>query len=242
MDTTITTPRRWLATAALVLALAVGLVPVAGAGEAQAAPAAPCPSLESCYSYEQMDLFYDQVIDLVGGFSTASYADMPPPSAWVYVPHGDAVVNACGSVSDENAYEYCSADNTVYIGQDRLWQFYTQQGDAGAAFGIAHEWGHHVQSAAGVTAVADTRLEGIDAENQADCVAGAFVAHLERGGRLESDDAEDIDATLVAIASAEDDPERDHGTLDERTDAALLGYTGGLAACNGWFPGNPILT
>ena len=48
------------------------------------------------------------------------------------------------------SYEYCPVDQAIYVGQDMLWEFYTRTGDAGPAVGLAHEFGHHIQSQLGV--------------------------------------------------------------------------------------------
>lgn len=72
------------------------------------------------------------------------------------------------------------------------------------------------------------------AENQADCVSGAFLRYLATLGFMtEGDDEIDIARTLIDIASAESD-DRDHGTVDQRMRAFYAGYnsTAGLYACN----------
>ena len=79
-------------------------------------------------------------------------------------------------------------------------------------------------------------------ENQADCVAGSFTAWLDSEGRLDyPDDVDDIDVLMTMIASAEEDPMRDHGTLDERVDSFVHGFEQGLVGCNDFFPDTPLL-
>ncbi len=46
---------------------------------------------------------------------------------------------------------------------------------------------------------------------------------------------------MPLIASAEDDPGRTHGTLEERIDAFYLGYEQGIQACSDLFPESPIV-
>ena len=129
----------------------------------------------------------------------------------------------------------------MYVGQRQLWAFYDQAGDAGAVIGLAHEAGHHIQAVAGVTI--STLEESIVMENQADCVAGAFTAWLESEGLLDyPDDLDDIDVLMTMIASVEEDPARDHGTLDERVDSFLVGFQDGLIGCNDFFPDTPLVT
>ena len=62
----------------------------------------------------------------------------------------------------------------MYVGQDMLWTFYEQTGDAGPAVGLAHEFGHHIQQSMGVPAPR-TAEQSTRHENQADCVAGAWT-------------------------------------------------------------------
>jgi predicted metalloprotease len=85
-------------------------------------------------------------------------------------------------------------------------------GDGAAAFAVAHEWAHHVQHTVGVYDFFVTdQAAYIEAENQADCIGGAFLAHLRDQGILERDDYADVSAVLPKIASAESDVYRDHG-------------------------------
>lgn len=224
---------RWWVGPAVALA-AVGFFP----GTAQAS--APCPSLEGCYDYSTMQSFYDEVIALVDQYSTASYAPLPQPAAYYYIPAGDSLQTDCGE-ADAAAYFFCSSDDSVYVGQDQLWDFYSVDGDAAAAFGIAHEWGHHVQHVAGVFNLVDAQEEEIQSENQADCIGGSFLRYLNDQGMLEPDDYSDMDSILVKIASAEG-PERDHGTVEERFSATQYGLDNGLASCSDFFPDAPLVT
>jgi predicted metalloprotease len=221
------------------------LAMLASTASAQAQPpgAAPgavppdCSSLQGCYGFEQIADFYDEMTVWIGEFSKATYPDMSAPS-YVYVESGTTVPTGCNVVLDSSAYAYCSLDDSVYIGQDQLWAFYSKQGDAAAAVGIAHEWGHHVQHVLGVAAAGRNGL--IALENQADCIAGAWVGYIDGLGRLERDDLNDINAILKVIGAAEG-PGRVHGTLAERTAAVQTGLRSGLTGCNSFFPGRPVL-
>jgi predicted metalloprotease len=210
---------------------------------AHASALAPrCASLENCYSYGEMREFYVQVVGLVDGFA-GTVGGLSRPR-YVYVGSGQAVPIACGGVADATAFFYCQRDRTVYIGQDQLWDFYTSTGDGGAAFGVAHEWGHYVQDVAGVLAsfAEDDQRARIRSENQADCIGGAFLGHARERGILEPDDYDDVSTILPQIAAAEADLMRDHGTLQERLRAVRQGFDGGLAACNAFFPDQPLVT
>jgi predicted metalloprotease len=232
--------RRLRALAAGVVAAVAALGLFAGTAQASEQPSVTpsCPSLQNCYSYEAMPAFYDQVITTVEGFSRETYGNMPSPS-YRFVATATRPATGCGPV-DSTAYLYCPADAAVYVGQDLLWAFYSKLGDAAPAFGIAHEWGHHVQNVSGVLAGLKTRQNVIDSENQADCVAGAWVRNLSDSGRLEKGDARDLNRILRVIASAEG-PDRDHGTHKERVAAAQRGFDSGMAACNTFFPDTPLV-
>jgi predicted metalloprotease len=196
-----------------------------------------CPSLEGCYSYDQMQAFYDQVILMIDSFSSAEYqGDMRHPEYW-YAGSDELLTTRCDGDADGLAFAYCSADRTVYVGQDQLWDFYRMSGDGAAAFAVAHEWGHHVQHTVGVYDLfVDDQASYIEAENQADCIGGAFLAHLRDRGILEQDDYADVGAVLPKIASAESDVYRDHGTVEERVEATRYGLANGLEGCSEYFP------
>lgn len=227
--------------AGAVMALGLG-----GTAAAQPTQAPACPTLEGCYGYQDMRAFHDQLIALVDGFSAASYTSMSRPD-YRYVPSGTQRTTACvdttgaPAAADGTTFNYCPADGTVYIGQDTLYELYSLSGDGAAALGLAHEWGHHVQNVAGVAATVVTQLGAIQSENQADCIAGAFLGHLDARGVLEPDDYADVRAVLPKIASTEDDLARDHGTVEERAAAVDLGLRQGLGACNAYFPDTPLI-
>jgi predicted metalloprotease len=164
----------------------------------------------------------------------------------LYVPEGETGEEPCTmgaggfAMYTDMSYEYCPLDQAVYVGQRQLWQFYDEAGDAGAVIGMAHELGHHIQAVAGVGG-AGTLEESIVMEDQADCVAGVFTAWLDSEELLDyPDDLEDIDVLMTLIASAEDDPMRDHGTLQERIDSFVIGLEQGMAGCNEFFPDAPL--
>jgi predicted metalloprotease len=193
--------------------------------------------LEGCFSYYEMGDYLDAVTPMVAQFFEDAYPRVPAPRDIVYIPAGRAARTACGT-SNSYAYEYCPANQSIYIGQDLLWQFYAGAGDAAPAIGLAHEWGHHLQVMLGVSAV--SRGDAIDFENQADCVSGAWAKYAEEQGWLESDDdLRDASRLLDAIGSAEG-PGRDHGTTKEREAAFDAAFDNGIKACNQFFPDSPL--
>ncbi|MGE3285823.1 MAG: neutral zinc metallopeptidase [Pseudonocardia sp.] len=224
-----------------VLAVLLAGWPAAASAATPAPPAQPqCRSLENCYTYAGMPEFLGQVRGLITDFAAAEYPGLPEP-AFRYVPAGAAAPVTCGGVADSTAFFYCGLDDTVYIGQDQLYDFYRRTGDGGAAFAVAHEWGHHLQDRAGVLRAATGQVGRIQSENQADCIGGAFLGHARDRGILEPDDYDDIGAILPLIASAESDMNRDHGTVQERAQAVQYGFDRGLSGCSGYFPDTPLL-
>jgi predicted metalloprotease len=195
-------------------------------------------SLEGCFTYNQMDEYLDAITPMVEGFFTATYPKVSEPRNLVFVPRGQAVRSACG-VSDSQAYEYCAGDRSIYIGQDLLWAFYRQEGDAAPAIGLAHEWAHHLQNMLDLPAFG-IQSQSVKVENQADCVAGAWAKYADEQGWLEEkDDLADAEGLLQTIGSAEG-PGRDHGTSAERLKAFESAFKGGITACNSYFPNSPI--
>ncbi|MGE5829287.1 MAG: neutral zinc metallopeptidase [Micromonosporaceae bacterium] len=115
----------------------------------------PGASLEGRFSYGEMDEYVDAVLPMITEWAHRTWPDLPDPAQVVYVPHGATGPEGCrdsrGRLARYSArsYEYCGADQRIYVGQDMLWSLYTEAGDAGPAVGLAHEWGHHVQSLLG---------------------------------------------------------------------------------------------
>ena len=217
-------------------------VVVIGSGNASASGSASAdpitqtcqpPDMEGCYGYGDMQAYADQIIPLVEAFFDDTYADMPHPKQYIYIPEGTVASSACGNLPAEVAYHYCPGDDKIYLGQPELWTFYSNDGDAAPVVGVAHEWGHHVQSMTGVPE-AKSNVAQITRENQADCVAGAWLAYADKKGWLTyPDDLNDIKAVLKEVASTE--PNRDHGDLDERRQSMRLGRRNGLQGCNDFY-------
>jgi uncharacterized protein len=138
---------------------------------------------------------------------------------------------------------YCPADRIVYIDLtffNTLRQRLGAPGDFAQAYVIAHEVGHHVQHLLGTTDQVDAaRARGSPAqanaasvrlELQADCYAGVWTHHSQRGkGWLE---AGDIDEAMNAAAQIGDD------TLQKRGQGTVVpeSFTHGSSAQRtGWF-------
>jgi predicted metalloprotease len=100
---------------------------------------------------------------------------------------------------------------------------------------FAHEYGHAVQARAGVLA---RDLPTIVSEQQADCFAGAWVAHVRDGGARDlTFTDEDVRSGLVAMITVRDPVGVDqfeaggHGSAFDRVGAFQTGFTDGAARC-----------
>lgn len=203
-------------------------------------------SLEGRFSYETMDAYVEAVVPMIREWAADTWPQLPMTQV-AYVPRGVRGVEDCldrtgvQAVYTSSSYEYCGANAVIYVGQDMLWTFYQRTGDAGPAVGMAHEFGHHVQQQLGVPPPQSAQ-ESTRHENQADCLAGAWVRYTDQKGLLEyPDDIEDINALFPLIGSAEG-PGRDHGTADERLRAFDLGFSSGPRACNSFYPAVPVFS
>lgn len=204
---------------------------------AVATPTPAAKSLEGAYDRAHMAEFLDAVLPMVGQFFKAAYPNLPAPRLLLLVRTGEGGASACGAY-DSWSYEYCPANDSIYIGQDLLWAFY-RIGDAAPVVGIAHEWGHHLQAALSLPEPR-TAVESVGLEDQADCIAGAWEKYAGERGWLEvPDDVGDSTRLMEAIGSRETRI-RDHGTTAERLNALRSGYAGGLKGCNAFVPSVPI--
>jgi predicted metalloprotease len=196
-------------------------------------------SLEGAFTYETMDEYVEIVVPWITDWIEHTWPSMRLPTV-VFVEHGDSGRSGCVDVDgraarfDDESYFYCGPDETIYVGQDTVWLFYDETGDAGPAMGLAHEFGHHIQHQLRVPSPR-TSEQSIDYENQADCLSGAWIGFMDGESTLGSlepeDDLKDINKLMPMIASAEDDIDRDHGTLAERKAAFNAGYQRGVTAC-----------
>jgi predicted metalloprotease len=235
--------------AAIIMVLAAGCGYGAATPDAPDTPTAvptatPAPvSLEGRFGYNQMREFLDTVKPMVQAFFEQQYPGARLPRQVVYVARGTVITSPCAQggrsgFHDSEAYEYCPANESIYIGQDLLWAFF-RVGDAAPVVALAHEWGHHIQNVRNVS-MPRTAAQSVAYENQADCVSGAWAAYAgERGWLERDDDLQDISGLLQAIGSRESRA-RDHGTIAERSAAFRLGFEDRIKACNGFVAATPV--
>lgn len=226
-----------------IVAAGIGTAVTIGAA-GRAAAACPGNELDKCYSESQMDQLLQVGKRMVSDYLTHIGVSSRPPVR--YISYGERVNSACQDDNGDHtqyddAYDYCPADNVVYIGQRQLWLFYQQDGAAGPIAGLAHEYGHYLQKLSHVPEP-QTTAENIPLEDQADCVAGDFVAYLETLGDVEyPQDYRNLGDMFRSVGSKEG-AGRNHGTPAERVATLEKGLFGGLPVCNGFTPDTPLVT
>ena len=185
-------------------------------------------------------------------FANAGARYQPP----VLVVYSRQTPTACGSGSAAAGPFYCPADRKVYLDTSffqELSQRFGAPGDFAAAYVIANEIGHHVQTITGTseevrkaqsrTDQTGQNLLQVKMELQADCYAGVWANHADsRSGLLEEGDieeglraAEQIgDDTLQRNAGRRVTPDSfTHGSSEQRMRWFTAGYrSGDVASCD----------
>ena len=161
-------------------------------------------------------------------------------------PNRSDTINVCNTtltydIVADNA-RYFSCGDFIAWDDERLLPDLTQQlGNSAVATVFAHEFGHAIQMRAGIL---DQNLATVVTEQQADCFAGAWSAHVARGeSQLISFSDAEVKAGLIAMVYVRDplDPingepvfqNGGHGTAFDRVGAFQHGFIGGAEACKG---------
>ncbi|MEP7204072.1 MAG: neutral zinc metallopeptidase [Ilumatobacteraceae bacterium] len=172
--------------------------------------------------------------------------DFTPLAGGIYAayPGRAEAIPGCGTPEttfadvEDNAFYCVDGDFMVYDDEKLLPQLVDDLGQSAVAVVLAHEFGHAVQFRA------DAFNEPtILKEQQADCFAGAWTAHVSRG---ESDiinfTDEDISGGLIAMIQVRDPLElggqidsNSHGTGFDRVGAFQDGFIGGPERCKTFF-------
>ena len=129
----------------------------------------------------------------------------------------DATQSACGFAQSATGPFYCPADRKVYLDLgffDELHRRFGAPGDFAQAYVLAHEIGHHVQTVTGIESQVRRRQASspsqrntlsVRMELQADCFAGVWGHHANRGGGDVQLDPGDVEEGLRAAAAIGDD-------------------------------------
>jgi hypothetical protein len=155
----------------------------------------------------------------------------------------DATQSACGVGQSAMGPFYCPGDQKVYLDLSffqELSRRFGAPGDFAAAYVIAHEIGHHVQSELGIEDAirrkqqddpGNANVYSVQLELQADCFAGVWGKSTANRGLL---DPGDIDEGLKAAAAVGDDrlgargrEQWTHGSSQLRVQWFRTGYDSG---------------
>jgi predicted metalloprotease len=187
-------------------------------------------------------------------FWSTSYPDTygepwKPLSHGVYAAYPDRTDPIPGCGTSETAYAdvrgnafYCpNGDFMAYDDAGLLPSMVDQLGKEAAAIVLAHEFGHTVQNRAG-----NSDRSVLLGEQQADCFAGAWTAHVASGASDSiSFDDKSIRAGLIAMINLRDSVENAgkhrpnaHGTGFDRVGAFQDGFTGGPKRCKTFYDEN----
>ncbi len=236
-----------LAIAAQTLALLLLAAPIAVAAPEYPKDTPDCvdAELDPCYRSDQMAVFAEAGERMVSDYLTQVGIAVESLPVLSFIPSGGSAGSRCVDVNgdpiqNDRSFDYCPTDNTVYVGQNTLWDSYRQYRSLGPLSGLAHEYGHFFQSVMQVPLPINA-TDTIRNENQADCFSGAFVGYLRDRRAINTPaDITSVQQYLTATASVEA-PGRDHGTARERVESFELGYTAGLPACNPFYPATPLI-
>ncbi|MET0735755.1 MAG: neutral zinc metallopeptidase [Microbacterium sp.] len=166
---------------------------------------------------------------------------------------------ACGTASNATGPFYCPPEETVYVDPTFFGllreQFGASGGDLAQLYVLAHEYGHHVQTIAGIRDRYPDNGTGPDSnsvrtELQADCFAGAWVGAMSQ--QVDENgvpylkpptEAEIADALNAAQVVGDDHIQQSsggsvspetwtHGSSEQRQRWFATGYRGGVSACD----------
>lgn len=197
----------------------------------------PCAQLKPCYyAASEMHDMVQNIYPGISQFSQSVYGNAVPPVSWFVVATGTMMPSMCGPLKSLQALLYCPASNTIYLGEDALWRVYNSgdRGDAVVFVVMAHEFGHRVQAALGGQKMVQgqSQADTIKLENQADCFSGAVAKYMAGQGYFSTDDLSGVESFIPQVADSDSDPNRNHGTAQQREGAFVSGYALGLESCD----------
>jgi predicted metalloprotease len=206
--------------------------PQVGQPRQVAAPATPA----------KLDGEHDRFIAKVLGSTERTWGEIFPSQVGEAYPQPKLVLfeggvnSGCGPADSGMGPFYCPADRNVYLDSsffDELSRRFGAPGDFAAAYVIAHEVGHHIQTVLGISeqvqkarraaSEAQGNALSVRQELQADCLAGVWAHHnrdlLEPGDIEEGLRAAQAigDDTLMRGSGRRVNPESfTHGTSQQR--------------------------
>jgi predicted metalloprotease len=226
-----------LLAAAGLLAAATNAAPVAGAESANRQTASSDGSayareaIADIQSYwaRTMPQVYGRKYDAIPDSRLHPFDAQDPPPACDQRGQGTTPYQEVAG----NAF-YCAAgDFVAWDVQSLIPSLEKKFGDFAVALVLAHEWGHAIQARTDSTIDATVILE-----NQADCFAGSWAQHVEKGDHTSlTFTASDLDVALGGFLGFRDPPGIDpsqegaHGNAFDRVSAFQDGFEGGAKKC-----------
>jgi predicted metalloprotease len=214
-----------------------------------AAPTAEAPAAGPSQLTSETDRFVAKVLgsteDTWGRIFKASGETYPAPKLVFFQ---GSIRSACGSASSASGPFYCPVDRKVYLDTgffDELARRFGAPGDFAAAYVIAHEVGHHIQTLTGTSqkvselqqrarSRAEANQWSTRLELQADCYAGVWAARnrdlLDSGDFAEGVRAAQAigDDTLQKQAQGRVVPDSfTHGSSEQRIRWLTRGFESG---------------
>ncbi|CAN5757264.1 hypothetical protein BH23CHL5_BH23CHL5_24850 [soil metagenome] len=202
-------------------------------------------SLEQTFSLSNVPR--DQVIQIVANDLDDFYREVVGFTEFTYETPGvvvvsanDTVMSACGPASTGFYGFYCPLDSTMYLDEPFLLDLVDNGSAFSAAFVIAHEWAHHVQTGIGFERTQRpsnwNQVHSIELELMADCFSGAWARDAELRGLVDPGDiVSAINEIVFSLGDpkfiGENDPQA-HGNGEQRVRATLNGYEDGFLGCN----------
>ena len=212
------------------------------------APAPGAPAGSASQLQTETDRFVAKVLatteDTWGKVFAASGQQYPAPRLVLF---DGSIRSACGGASAASGPFYCPADQKVYLDTaffDQLGRQFGAPGDFAAAYVIAHEVGHHIQTVTG-TSQQVTRAQqragrsqanalSVRLELQADCYAGVWAAN----NRSLLDEGDFAEGVRAAQAIGDDTLQRQmqgrvvpdsftHGSAEQRIRWLTKGFESG---------------
>lgn len=235
--------------ALLVSATVAAAVSVAGIHPAAAQrPAAPEYDKTLKIAIGDIQDFWQQALPAVYG---VPYERVPNSKIHAYTAKTNMkAITECARATNRNYRDFkgnafvCQLDGTVnYDDGDLFPRLYKKFKDPfPLALVMSHEWGHVIQR--------QTRTQfpaTVLSETQADCFAGAWVAHVDSGASRLKLEPGDLDTGLAGLLQFRDpiggDPTMKgaHGSGFDRVNAFQQGVEGGARRCAAWTNNPPVI-
>ena len=153
-----------------------------------------------------------------------------PARIYAYAPPADLGIPCDGIAPSKGNAQYCIREDTIqWDEQSLLIPLYRDVGDFAAAFVVAHEWSHAMQSRLRLLGKARFTIQE---ELQADCFAGSWTKWISDRGHLQAGDLREAQLALFKARDPVGTPwfaAGAHGNAQQRTRAFDQGYSSDTA-------------